>query len=193
MSINEDDGLTDEERALDAQMIAAELGPVFAPMIQAKREKAAKSGNRKKKDRRFKVNALDDAPPTSTTAKNSDEPWDSEPADATDEIRRIASIVYPYLDPRCAVATFLANANKGELILKIFDGRPQTTANLVKLYEFSRRRSKNGFHTLDGPLVDLIVSILVKEGAIQQPEPEKMSADFGDVFAEIPAVDKEAR
>jgi hypothetical protein len=191
MSINEDevidDGLTDEQRAADAKMVAADFDPPYATLAAKKRK-----GNRRRPDKRFKTS--DDSvlvAPSTTT--NHDEPWDSAPADALDETVRISRIVFPYLVPGAAVDTFRDGINKGELILKIFDGRSHTTANLMKLYAFTRRRYKNGGRPLHGPIVELIESILIKEGAIEQPSPEPISATFGNIFENIPSVVGEAK
>jgi hypothetical protein len=179
--------LTLEQMEADAKMVEAGMGSIYAPMLEEKRKKAAKkSGHRRKTDRRFKVNALDDvAPPT---VKSRDEPWDCQPEDALDEKVRISRLVFPYLVPGAGVDTFRTGINKGELILKILDGRAQSINNLMRLYAFTRRRYKNGGRPLHGPIVELIESILVKEGVIEQPGPEQMSATFGNIFEGIPSV-----
>lgn len=180
----EDDGLTPGERAADAKMVAAGLDAPYATIA------AKKKGNRKRVDRRFKVNALDAV--ASPTA-NSEEVWDS-PTPVFDEVRRIAQLVGPYLVRGAAVDTFRSDISKAEVILKVFDGRPQTTANLLKLYNFMQTRHPNGMRCLvSSPLFALVEQILVNEKAIQQPPAEKLSVDFGDVFAGIPSVVGEAK
>jgi hypothetical protein len=79
------------------------------------------------------------------------------------------------------------------MIEKVFDGRPQTTPNLLKLYEFMQTHYQNGGHCLvSSPLYELVQTILVNEKAITQPPPEKLSAEFGNIFAGIASVVGEA-
>jgi hypothetical protein len=187
-----DETLTPEERAADASAVAAGFDPMYHNLA-AEKMKKANSGNRKKKDRRFKVNALDDAPDASASANDVDDPWDSK-VPVFEEVRRIGQIVHTYCVQGAVMDTFRPAIDKQAMIKKVFDGRKQTTARLKKLYDFMQTRYSNGGRCLvTSPLYWLVQSILVNEKAIEQPPPEKLSAVFDNVFADCPAVVGEAR
>jgi len=189
MSINEnedeviDDGLTQQQRELDAKMVAADFDPPYATMA------AKKKVYRKKVDRRFKVGALDAAP----TNTNDDEPWNSK-TPVFEEVVRISQLVHTYYIQGAVVDTFRPDINKQEMIEKVFDGRPLSTNNLKKLYDFMQTRYSHGGRCLvTCPLYWLVQQILVNEKAITQLPPEKLSAVFDDIFAGIASVTGEAK
>jgi hypothetical protein len=128
-----DDGLTPEQLSADDAAVAADLEPLNANLVAEKRKKAG--GHRRKADKRFSTHVLGDAP--NATTNNSDDPWDST-ASVFEEVVRVASIVHLYChQPSGAFTEVLRpDANKDEMIQRVFDGRGQTTANLMKLYAF---------------------------------------------------------
>jgi hypothetical protein len=182
----EGDELTEEQKAADAALIAADMGPVYAPMLEAKRAKAAKTGNRKKRDRRFKL-SHDEAAAAPPTRNNDDDPWNSK-VPLSDEVRRITQVVQPYLAPNCAVDTFRSDINKQELFDRVFDGREQSTKKLLRLYAFMMTRHPAPFDIrclASSPLFYLVEEILLNEKAITAPLSQPMSVTFGDEFEEI--------
>lgn len=180
----EGDELTPEQIEADAKMEAADLGPIYAPMLQAKRDKAAKV-HRKKKDRRFKLSALDESEGAASSIRsNEDDPWDSS-VPVSDEVRRIALLICPYLDRGAATNVFRPDINKREMFDKIFDGRQQTTANLLKLYAFMQTKYPSGSRCLSSsPLFYIVEEILLKAGEIKEPLSQPMTVTFGDEFEE---------
>ena len=173
-----EDSLTDEQRAADAAAVAANMGPFFAPMLQAKRAKAAKYCNRKMKDRRFSVKVLNDAPPRSanSTSKQAIR-WNQAQIDM-EEFFRIIQIRRSYEVHVRGNFEMLPDANLDRMFDEIFQDRDRTPANLLRLYHFMCLKHPNGIPAMTGtPLHRLVVKILVRDGLLEEAAPEWAPGD----------------
>jgi hypothetical protein len=90
-----------------------------------------------------------------------------------------------YQTPILGGFAMLPNANLDQMFDQIFQGRARTPANLLRLHHFMTLKHAGDFPALThGPVYDVVVNILVKEGVIAQPEPEKPIVVFESFFPE---------
>jgi hypothetical protein len=161
--------LTDEQREADAKMEASGLGAIYQPMLEAKRAKAAKKGNRRKPDKRFRVS--DDGLGSASPTTKSSDVWDG-PSIDYDELFRLINIIRAYETPCLGGFKMLPNANLDAMFDAIFQDRERTPQNLLRLYRFMRLKDKNGFPALccGGPVIEVIKAILDKERLLPPAE-----------------------
>jgi hypothetical protein len=162
--------LTQEQIEADAAAEASGLGAIYQPMLEAKRAKQAKRGNRKKVDRRFKTS--DDGEVCASPRSKSSDPWDG-PSIDSEERFRLVNIIRSNETPGPGAGVFVMrpNVNLDAMFDEIFEDRERTPANLLRLYMFTRLRDKNGFPALPGcPVLDLVRTILDKEGLFPPAE-----------------------